>query len=118
MATLDKAWTKSLAEEVLGEENARNEDVDAFHESDKSQILDKASRGRSLVATPRDPEVVVNAEASPAVVPSQPEAPLAPLAPTASTPAAMDTDTVLDVSEPAPKVTYDILMKAKQAERH
>ena len=51
MATLDKAWTKSLAEEVLGEENARNEDVDAFHESDKSQILDKASRGRSLVAT-------------------------------------------------------------------
>ena len=48
MATLDKAWTKSLAEEVLGEENATNENVDAFYESDRSLILDKASRGRSL----------------------------------------------------------------------
>ena len=51
MATPDEDWSKAVAEEVLGEENATNEDVDAFHESDKSQILDKASRGRSLVAT-------------------------------------------------------------------
>ena len=90
MATLDEDWSKAVAEEVQREEDASDANVDAFHESDKSQILDKASRGRSLVATPRDPEVVVNAEASPAVVPSQPAAPLAPLAPTASTPAAMD----------------------------
>ena len=50
MAT-DAAWSARAKAEVLGEENATNEDVDAFHESDKSQILDKASRGRSLVAT-------------------------------------------------------------------
>ena len=91
MATPDKVWSKALSEEVQREEDATNEDVDAFHESDKSLLLDKASRGRSLVAAPRDLAVVVNAEASPAVVPSQPAAPLAPLAPTASTPAAMDT---------------------------
>ena len=91
MATLDADWSKAVAEEVQREEDASDANVDAFHESDKSQILDKASRGRSLVAAPRDLAVVVNAEASPAVVPSQPAAPLAPLAPTASTPEAMDT---------------------------
>ena len=41
MAT-DAAWSARAKAEVLGEENATNEDVDAFHESDKSQILDKA----------------------------------------------------------------------------
>ena len=91
MTTLDEAWTKAAAEEVLGEENATNENVDAFYESDRSLILDKASRGRSLLAAPRDLAVVVDAAASPAIVPSQPAAPLAPLAPPASTPAAMDT---------------------------
>ena len=91
MATPDEDWSKAVAEEVLGEENATNENVDAFYESDRSLILDKASRGRSLLAAPRDLAVVVDAAASPAIVPSQPAAPLAPLAPTASTPEAMDT---------------------------
>ena len=94
MATPDEDWSKAVAEEVQREEDASDTNVDAFHESDKSQILDKASRGRSLVAAPRDLAVVVNAEASPAVVPSQPAAPLAPLAPTASTPAAMEASSV------------------------
>ena len=91
MATPDKVWAANLKAEVLGEENATNEDVEAFYESDRSLILDKASRGRSLLAAPRDLAVVVDAAASPAIVPSQPAAPLAPLAPPASTPAAMDT---------------------------
>ena len=98
-----------MAEEVLREENATDEDVDAFHRSDKSQILNNAIFGRSLVATPRDPEVVVNAEASPAVVPSQPAAPLAPLAPTASTPgpaaAAMDMRPPPEPTAQAPAVS-------------
>ena len=89
MATPDEDWSKAVAEEVLGEENATNENVDAFYESDRSLILDKASRGRSLLAAPRDLAVVVDAAASPAIVPSQPAAPLAPLAPPASTPAAI-----------------------------
>ena len=105
MATPDEVWSKAVAEEVQREEDASDAHVEAFHESDKSQILDKASRGRSLVATPRDPEVVVNAEASPAVVPSQPEAPLAPLAPTASTPAAMDTRPPPEPTAQAPAVS-------------
>ena len=51
MATPDEDWSKAVAEEVQREEDASDANVDAFHESDKSQILDKASRGRSLVAT-------------------------------------------------------------------
>ena len=43
MATPDEDWSKAVAEEVLGEENATNENVDAFYESDRSLILDKAS---------------------------------------------------------------------------
>ena len=101
MPTPDEVWSARVKTEVLGEENASDADVDKFHGSDKSQILNNAIFGRSLVATPRDPEVVVNAEASPAIVPSQPAAPLAPLAPPASTPAAMDT-------QPPPEPTAQI----------
>ena len=56
MATPDEVWSARVNAEVLGEENATNEDVDAFHESDKSLILGKALQGLSLVsraATPR-----------------------------------------------------------------
>ena len=105
MATPDEDWSKGVAEEVQREEDASDANVDAFHESDKSQILNNAIFGRSLVAAPRDLAVVVNAEASPAVVPSQPAAPLAPLAPTASTPAVMDTRPPPEPTAPAPAVS-------------
>ena len=48
MATPDDAWSKAVAEEVQREEDATDADVDAFHESDKSQLLDKASISRRV----------------------------------------------------------------------
>ena len=59
MPTPDEVWSARVKTEVLGEENASDADVDKFHGSDKSQILNNASRGRSLVAAQRDLEVVV-----------------------------------------------------------
>ena len=49
MATPDEIWSKGVAEEVQREEDATNEDVEAFHQGDKSQILNNAIFGRSLV---------------------------------------------------------------------
>ena len=48
MATLDADWSKAVAEEVQREEDASDANVDAFHESDKSQILNNAIFGREV----------------------------------------------------------------------
>ena len=65
MATPDEDWSKAVAEEVLGEENATNEDVDAFHESDKSLILDKVLTPTESFTLDGDDEYVVEVEPVP-----------------------------------------------------
>ncbi len=104
MATPDEVWSASVKVEVLGEENATNEDVDAFHESDQSLLLGKAIQGLSLVSRAGpSPAVLVAAATSPAVR-DEPDASRAAVPPAQSSPQAPVATRPKPAESPAPAV--------------